>query len=85
MHWRSKRTEHGFQRIVRRFAFLPIRVDEPYDMVVWLSWVWLEQEYEMLKRQKSDFYDFFWMTNGTYATRPKSRALAGLQGASLGV
>ncbi len=69
---RPKRQE-GQTRIVRRFAFLPTRTDDGYE--IWLRFYWQEQRWGT--RQISMDGDFVWMwcTVGWFAYKPTMKGV----------
>ena len=70
MRWRRKQHQQGDRRFVRRFAVIPTRVKDVPDTVVWLTWVWREEECQWVGRAPTPGADLLWCLVDTYLTRP---------------
>lgn len=60
MRWKTKKIVHGQKRVVRRFAFLPVQLDN--DVTVWFERYWEEQQWF----DYSNFTLSYWLTIRAY-------------------
>lgn len=63
---------NGETRLVRRFAFLPVRCDD--GMTVWLSWYWRKDRYGTRKYNNEGGFIYTWIACEWYSERPKENA-----------
>ncbi len=58
----------GDTRIVRRFAFFPVRTDDGYD--IWLRWHWQEQRWGTRTVSMEGDFVWMWSTVAWFAHKP---------------
>lgn len=58
----------GTKRLVRRFAFLPVRTDDGYE--IWMRWYWQEQRYGTYTYNPEGDFGYAWIAQAYYAHKP---------------
>lgn len=64
-------TKIGERRLVRRFALLPVRTDDGFD--IWLRWYWKKQRWGTYTYNMEGDFCYTWVTTDYYAHKPEEQ------------